>query len=123
MGRFTTPIDLEIVREPNIWRTIQPLNFDSDKYGHIVVPAGFETDLASVPRIPVAYLLAGATANAAAVVHDWLYRNGVKFKQITKKEEADNIFYEAMEATEVPLWRRWLMYQAVNWFGRGAFKA
>jgi hypothetical protein len=82
----------------------------------IIVPAGFVTDFASVPRLPFAYLLAGGVAHKAAVVHDFLYETATG-----TKEEADKIFLEAMTVLGIPAWRRNLMYAAVRIGGRGNF--
>jgi hypothetical protein len=97
----------------SVWLLQSELAFNSDTIGPIVVPQGFQTDFASVPRIPLAYLLAGGTADASAVVHDWLYRYG----KCTKRQ-ADEVFLEAMAAEGVPWWRARLMYRAVRMFGR-----
>lgn len=75
-------------------------------------PAGFTTDLASVPRIPLFYLLTGGTATKPAVAHDRLYNT-----QEVDREIADTIFLELCVAVEVPAWRRNLMYAAVRAFG------
>lgn len=70
----------------------------------LTVPAGFITDLASVPRIPGAYLLFGNKARRAAIMHDWLYTR--KFD----REWADSAFYHAMahEVNKASAWAMWL---------------
>jgi hypothetical protein len=77
------------------------------------VPKGFNTDFASVPRLPFVYLMTGNTAHAPAVVHDFLYRKGA-----ADRVTADAVFREAMEATGVPAWRRNLMWLGVRVGGR-----
>jgi hypothetical protein len=77
------------------------------------VPKGFNTDFASVPRLPFVYLMTGNTAHAAAVVHDFLYRTGAAERTL-----ADAVFREAMEVTGVPAWRRNLMWLGVRAAGR-----
>lgn len=91
-----------------------PLVVDVDGE-RIEIPAGTETDFASVPRIPLAYLLAGGIARRAAVLHDFLYS-----KQ-RGKDWADKVFLAAMEADGVSWWRRQLMYNAVRAFGGGPY--
>lgn len=91
------------------WQLIEPLTYYGDKFAHVVVPAGFETDLASVPRFAY-YGLFGNTAHKAAVVHDWLLAEG------ERREDADAEFLAAMRASGVPVWRRWVMYAAVRMF-------
>jgi phytoene dehydrogenase-like protein len=56
----------------------------------LTVPDGFVTDLASVPRLPAAYLLFGNRARRAAILHDWLYTE--RFP----REWADAVFFAAM---------------------------
>lgn len=92
------------------WRLTQPLIYDSDVAKRvIVVPVGFVTDLASVPRVPIAYMLAGGTSNEASVVHDFLYTS-----HIVDRETADAVLKEASAVTGVPAWRRWIMWAGVR---------
>jgi hypothetical protein len=74
MGRFLTPLRVELIaHDPAKWKLTDPLIYDSKTVGKIIVPEGYVTDFASVPRVPIAYLLTGGLAHAAAVVHDYLY--------------------------------------------------
>lgn len=92
------------------WRLLESFTYDSEvAKARITVPAGFVTDFASVPRLPLAFLLTGDTAHMAAVVHDFLY--SIK---IFPRETADAVFYEAMRATGVPAWRAYLMWLGVR---------
>jgi hypothetical protein len=96
-------------------RLLAPLVYASDLLArHVTVPAGFITDYASVPRIPVAYLLTGGCAERAAVVHDWLYTT-----HEVDRATADNVFHEAIIAEGEPAWRAWLMWAGVR-IGGGA---
>ncbi len=73
--------------------------------GHdIVVPAGFDTDLASIPR-RVRGIVSIDRGVEAAVVHDWLYRTAV-----VSRKEADLIFKALLEETE-----SWATVQAMYW--------
>ena len=93
--------------------------------GEITVPAGYITDLASVPRICWAFIAPFDVARAA-VIHDILYEkiNGAfKRGQIpTKKHRelyrtiADNIFRQGMENSEpsVPNWKIKSAFYAVR---------
>ena len=109
---FTTPVKLLVpLIEGDEWETIEPLNFRSElRQKHYVVPANFKTDLAS-------HWTVRGSANAPAVLHDWLYRNGIAFRQIEDREEADDVFLEAMIATGVPVAKAKAMYWAVRQFG------
>jgi hypothetical protein len=92
------------------WMTTAPLVYESARYANLfTVPAEFVTDMASVPRLPLAYLLAGDTAHAPAVLHDYLYQT-----QPVGQEAADGLFLEAMADDGVPWWRRRGMWLAVR---------
>lgn len=59
----------------------------------IIVPKGFKTDFASVPRVPIAYWLFGGRAHHESVIHDYLYRT---IPHICSRKQADQVFKEAM---------------------------
>lgn len=116
MGAFSTPLQVTKYATGR-WRLLNSLVYHADLTERTyVVPAGFVTDFASVPRLPLAYLLAGDTAHRAAVVHDYLYRYAIE-----PRKSADRVFCEAMADSGVPGWRRTLMYGAVRAFGGGAY--
>ena len=94
------------------WELQQDLAFNSARVGLIIVSAGFVTDFASVPRVPLAYWLTGDTAHKSAVIHDYLARVWVPRLRITWREAAE-VFEECMRHEGVPIWRRKLMKWAV----------
>lgn len=106
-----------ISNKGKIWKLIDPLQYDDKDIGTIVVPAEFETDFASVPRIPVIFELVGDRGHAAATIHDWLYSTG----ECTRKE-ADKVFLRALKETGMSSFRSHLMYYGVRLFGRSHFK-
>ena len=111
MAKFLTELKVECMTDER-WRLVEALAYESDIAGIITVPAGFETDFASVPRIPIAYFLVGDIAHKAATVHDYLYRAGKVSRKV-----ADNVFLEAMKISGVWAWRRYPMFWAVRLFG------
>lgn len=82
----------------------------------VLVPAGFVTDYASVPRAPLTYWLFGGVGDEAAVVHDFLYETGA-----VPRDRADKVYGEALAACGVPAWRRGPMVLAVRLFGAGRY--
>jgi len=111
---FTSPLRVELVDDTanegqGDWKLLAPLKYTTNEGVKYVVPAGMVSDFASVPRRPLAYLLTGGTAHRAAVLHDWLIRD-----KVVPREQADDLFLEAMESVGVPNWRAMLMYQAVR---------
>ena len=79
----------------------------------LTVPKGFTTDLASVPRLPGAYLVFNGKARRSAVLHDYLY------SERYPRAWADSVFLSAMK-NEVGAIRRRMMYWAVR-LGGGAY--
>ncbi len=121
MSEFLNELSVRYASKKNgktQWILLKPLTFVSTKHDFtITVPAGFVTDFASVPRLPLAYLVAGGIAQKPAVIHDWLYRKG-----IGSRSSADDIFYEAMGTAGVSNWRRYLMWMAVRLGGSTSWK-
>lgn len=112
MSRFLTHLVIANATgcDDGRWRLVTALVYQSDVAGQtFVVPRGFVTDLASVPRLPVVFWLTGGTSNEAAAVHDWLYT-----EQPVSRAVADKVLLEASAVTGVPAWRRWLMYWGVR---------
>ncbi|EBR9315657.1 DUF1353 domain-containing protein [Salmonella enterica] len=118
MSRFTTPAILEMLGHYN-WRVHEPFAFylSDDNSDVISVPAGFVTDLASVPRIFWTLLPPDGKYAKAAIIHDYLYDNALR-----TKKEADLIFLDGMTVLGVPRWKRTIMYWAVRLFGRGMYE-
>lgn len=98
------------------WRLVHPLSYFHPDGRRFLVPAGFKTDFASVPRLPLAYWFTGDSAHLSAVLHDWLCRTLYADGLMTWREAAD-VFRVAMAEEGVEAWRRWLMYWAVRLFG------
>jgi hypothetical protein len=109
---FLSPLRVEQLDKDN-WKLLDTLRFYSVELGRmILVPTGFVTDFASVPRLPFIYWATGGTAEAPAVLHDWLYRTGAE--SVTRKQ-ADAVFSEAIISREY-YWklRAWSMWAGVR---------
>jgi hypothetical protein len=112
MSRFLSKCVLEVAddQDDGKWILMADLHYESDAAVRtITVPAGFQTDLASVPRLPFVYLLCGDCAREAAVVHDRLYTT-----HEVDRATADQVLFEASGVTGVALWRRCLMWAGVR---------
>lgn len=111
---FQTPLLVEQVSDTEeLWVLRGDLVFASDMLSEVVtVPAGFVTDFASVPRLPLVYWLMGNVARRPAVVHDFLYSSGRY-----EREVADKVLLEAMHAIEMGGWRKYPIFAAVRLFG------
>jgi hypothetical protein len=119
MSSFTTPADLRLIGNKK-WELLTDFSYHVGGYPSvdvITVPAGFVTDLASVPRALWSIFPPHGRYAKAAIIHDYLYEFA-----IGSKEYADNVFLEAMEVLGVPAYKRKMMFWAVRLFGRGKYK-
>ena len=91
------------------WRLESPAIYATRAGEIIVAPAGFITDLASIPRIFHALIPVNGRHRLAAIVHDYLF-----VIQDRPRADVDNIFLEAMEDSGVGWVTRWAMYLAVR---------
>jgi len=103
---FKSPLRVEKTGK-NTWRLLSPLVYDGSE--KITVPAGFETDFASVPRAAW-WFCAPAAGNHAkpAVLHDYLCVTS------DNQPHTDKLFLEAMAANGVGWLKRTVMYSAVR---------
>jgi len=108
---FKTELDARLKDDDTIWVLDSPLVYYSDIVGEITVPAGFETDFASVPRVPIAFTLYGNRAHREGVIHDYLFRKDSK--PLVGFSRANRVFLEAMECRGKPWYVRYPMYSAV----------
>jgi hypothetical protein len=114
-GVFHTPLRVEKVDARN-WRLTDDLVYVTSWGWPITVPKGFVTDFASTPR-PIWWLMPPSDEyDAAAVVHDWFYRNHFT------RWLCDGLFYEAGNALLVPFWKIWTMYFFLRLFGWWAWR-
>lgn len=110
-SKFLTTLRVEQINADD-WLLTDPLVYWSELLDRqVVVPAGFVTDFASVPRMPFLYWFAGGQAEAAAVLHDWFYRTNT---ELPTRAQADALFYEAIVASGYWRIRAWAMWAGVR---------
>lgn len=103
-----------------LFRLCDDLVYQSDLVSfEIVVPKGFETDFASIPRLLRFIYPVNGRHRCAAVVHDYLYYKAGRIVvdgtaiSYTRKQ-ADLIFLEAMKSLGVRWTQRKSMYRGVR---------
>ncbi len=133
MSAFTGTLRLaSLDADCRIWALVDPLQYEIGALGSgalIIVPAGFETDGASIPRILHGILPAWGRWSRAAIIHDFLCRAieqgrpvGVPgWGVVGHRREADAIFYEAMLVSEVPRMIARIFWAAVRCADRFPF--
>lgn len=125
---FTSPLIVRV--EPRersgrgIYTVMQPFIYlvgDMESDVVIMVDAGFETDLASIPRLARLFISPSGLHAKASVLHDALYRRkaGVSSgcEYLVERHHADDVYNEAMQVSNVPRWRRRVIYAVVRAFG------
>ena len=116
-SRFVHPPVVQLLNGSSggkIYRLAEPVDYVTSvlPYPLIHIPAGFESDGASVPRLFWPWFPPSGPYTGAAIVHDWLC-----VERTCTPMEAHAIFDEAMRDLRVPSWQRRPMALAVRWFG------
>ena len=102
--------DLRVHKLPNgRWELLAPITYEVPGIGPVTVPAGFDTDFASVPRLPFMFWLLGDRADYAAVIHDYLYRTGIVSRSV-----ADKVFRTIAEEEGLGFFARWSMWAGLR---------
>lgn len=120
MSSFTKELIATPLDDGKTWVIREEFQYDVGAKGSgdsVIVPVGFVTDFASIPKIFWSLLPNWGPYGKAAIIHDYLY-----FSHNRSKKEADNIFYEGMLVLNVPKWKASLIYQCVHLFGEGSYK-
>jgi hypothetical protein len=119
VAKFLTQLDAKCITD-GAWCLDTPLRYASDIFKQIIeVPAGFETDFASVPRVPIAFMFFGDRAHREAVLHDYLYRSDSV--PLASYSQANETFLEAMKVTGKGWGVRYAMYWGVVMGGWTAY--
>lgn len=101
--------------QPTKWRLVAPLVWMA-KDRVLTVPAGFVTNLASIPIGFRNLLNVNGRSRKPAVLHDWLYRT-----HIMSRKEADQLFREALKAEGLGPITRNLYYAGVRIGGHAPY--
>lgn len=99
----------------DLWRLEEQFTYhvgSDDSTDVIVIPVGFETDFASIPKFLQGWYPKAGPYLPAAIVHDYLCVTKTRSSQA-----AAAIFLEAMEVLKIPRLRRYAFFYAVLWFG------
>ncbi len=122
MSKFLSALRVEQISDTandgrGEWILIAPLLYKSDLTNDVyIVPSGFRTDFASVPRLPIAFLLCGDTASKPAALHDALYTADARTGKhmVLDRLTADLILKESALSEGVPTWRAWALFLGVR---------
>lgn len=82
-----------------------------ERHGH-VVPAGYVSDLDTIPKIPLFYTVLKGRARWSALMHDYLYDTA-----FTTRLEADLLFLQDMQTEGVRKGMRYIIYYTIRCAG------
>lgn len=118
----------------SLWALQRALEYrtgDGDGDELIVVPPGFVTDLASVPRFVWSFYPPDGPWAKAAIIHDYLYFTrgtgewrdevGITRDRPYSRKEADDILREAMADRQVGRWEQFVIWASVRLGGGGGW--
>lgn len=114
MARETsfTPLEVEVLADGKHYKLTKDMVVFSHRCGVTVIPQGFVTDMASVPRGFWNLFPPTGPWAKAAVYHDYLYQTGT-----ISRADADHEFAEGMKALGVCWVTRMAMWVALRLFG------
>ena len=102
------------------WVALRPMVYSiGDTADKIIVPAGFVTDLASIPRAfwgPPLFLTPAGQYSRASIIHDYLY-----WSQICSRDQADRLLVIAMKESRVGAFDENVIYRGVQRGGLNAW--
>lgn len=108
-GEFIGHTDVRILDKPGKFMLVTCLKYRAADGRMYIVPAGFVTDLASIPRLMRWLFNVNGRSRLPAILHDWLYRSG-----IYSRAEADALFKEACLAAGVWWGERYSLWLGVR---------
>lgn len=124
MSSFTDQLTItEVALNWRVWRLEQSFTYEVGDKGSgraITVPAGFQTDGASVPQLLWAMFPAWGSYSRAAVIHDLLchlINLGTPHPEAPTRKTADLIFLEAMKVCGTGFFTRTILYLGARFGG------
>lgn len=117
---YLNPIILRVV-DSNASNSIYSIESDLFYYSPLteltyVIPEGFITDLASIPKILQSVVKSDGELLESSIIHDYLYT----YTNISRSL-ADEVFREAMTIYKVKRWKLYISYWTVRLFGGSRF--
>ena len=109
---FVGAPELLVLQRPNYWAIARVLTWRSEQLT-LTIPAGFVTDLASIPRALRAVLDVNGPSRDPAILHDWLYCS-----QRTSRAFADHMLFQALVSygeTQLTAGVYWLGVRIGGW--------
>lgn len=125
---FTLALIPVFIRPDGGYQLLEPLIYKG-RQDTFLVPAGFVTDLASVPRFLTWLVPVAGVHDRAAILHDWLCTQLAECLRLNSRwtdtmppatppasaRDTDGLFRRVLRELGVGVVRRWLMWVGVRW--------
>lgn len=124
-GRRGEDAEYALAQRYRAWVTVKAEGSGEVSAHRISIPAGFLTDLSSVPRAGRWAVSRVGPHLEASIVHDWLYvawQFEGREPTARMRRFADDVFLAAMKEANVGRFKRYLIYAAVRLGGWIAFR-
>ena len=99
MSSFTSSLIIKLTPGGRNWIVARRFTYRiGKKYSRrfVSIPTSFETDFASIPKPLLPFLPWWAKFNKSSPIHDYLYQHKIVIGKPITRQEADDIFLEAM---------------------------
>jgi hypothetical protein len=119
MSSFTNALIAKKLKKRD-WEVVESFSYDVGELGSgetITVPAGFVSDLASIPRPLWTIFPPDGSYTQAAVLHDWVCKKKGKVEKQYDYKQVSKIFSESLNVLDVSFLTRQAMYYGVLLFG------
>lgn len=122
MPFITDAVYTDVEGSRKLYKLKNNLIYLSEGYGGMYsVPAGFNTDFASIPRILRSLVPQDSRQAEPATLHDYFYTRGTKYNYMTRGL-CDLLFLEALKANKIGLLKRYAMFLGVRLGGWVGFR-
>lgn len=126
VAHFVSTLWLEDLDGTNSIVAAPLIFFSAELRGVVVVPTGFQTNFASIPRALWCFIPKRGKHDWAAVLHDAAYEGRLHTSTGRRmhliKKLADRLFLEALVVRKVSKWQRRMMYDAVQEYGGAHYR-
>lgn len=114
MNSFRTPLIVKVLNDGDKYQLVTGFFYyrENSDLPDIVVPEGFITDFASVPRLFWSILPPFGRYSKSAVLHDFLCEEWKEGKN--SRKFADDVFLESMKAVNVNSLVAYILYYSVR---------
>ena len=127
----TLPIPV-LTHDGRLWVVAEDCRYVALDGCIITAKRGFQSDLASIPRLFWAIIASFELSLVAPIMHDLIYRSGglvilpegevTPAGRVFNRKEADDLFLELMTRSKIAYWKRNVAYLAVRAFGQSSWR-